>query len=119
MSGPTLIFRSRRALPAGADAGPQAPAARTAGVVQSAPAAPFRPFRAYALAYAARGPGRVHLCPSTLSAKRRGVREGFIGLYRDRATGQRHWIRALENGARIVRVIVSAEGVSDLQGSVT
>jgi hypothetical protein len=120
MSAPAsreFIFKSRRATSAGSVAGPQAPADRAAGVVGAVPAEPFRPFRAYVLAWPAHRPkGAMHLVPSTLSVKRSDVRGEFIGFYRDRETGNRQWARALKDGARIMRVIVSADPSFDPQG---
>lgn len=108
-AAPPFEFKSRRAISAGLVAGPQAPADRTAGEGESAPAAPFRPFRAYVLAYASRRQGHLHPILSTLSVKRSKVKDAFCDFYRDREAGNRQWARALKSGARITRVVVTAD----------
>ena len=117
MTCPTspLIFKSRRS---GSTAGHVAPVSTGAqqavaggADTQGEPAAVLiRPFRAYALCFPSRRKGApATVMFGTLSVQRSGVRASFDGIYKSPANAMLAWSMALENGAFIARVIVSAD----------
>lgn len=115
MSAPAsdgFVFKSCRrvAAPGTMPAPLQAEAGGVAVGRPETAATPFRPFKAYALAYAAKRTGApALLLASTLSIQRSSVRDKFVTFYKDAATGQRQWAQAVASGARILRVIVTAD----------